>query len=111
MQVITVVQLIAANTLSLNLVAGQANEFLAGPSLVNLYIRSAAVGLNAIFQVGNEVYSQDQETGAQAGFPTRNENFFVQGVGGKGERIIFQARNTTGAGIITQVLFEIIRVS
>jgi len=110
MQVITVVQSIAANTLSLNLVAGQANEFLAGPSAVNLYIRSAVVGLNLIYQIGNEVFVQDQATPAQAGFPTRNENFFVQGVGGTGERIIVQARNTTGAAIITQILIEILRV-
>ncbi len=111
MQVITVVESILANSLSDNLIAGQANEFLSGPSTVNLYIRSAVIGLNLIFQVGNEVYVQDQETPAQAGFPTRNENFYVQGVGGQGERIIVQARNTTGAAIITQMLIEIVRVA
>ena len=110
MQVMTVVQSIAANTLSANLIAGQANEFLAGPSIVNVYARSAAVGVNMIYQVGNEVFSQDQEVGATAGFPTRPDDFFVQGVGGPGERIIIQARNTTGAAVIVQLLIEIIRV-
>lgn len=111
MQVMTVVQSIAANTLSANLIAGQANEFLAGPSAVNIYARSAAVGLNLIFQVGNEVFIQDQEIGALAGFPQRPDDFLVSGVGGQGERIILQARNTTGGAIIVQVLVEIIRVA
>lgn len=106
----TVVQSIAANSTSLNLLAGQANEFLSGPSIVNVYVRSAAIGANLIYQIGNEVFSQDQEMPAQAGFPTRNENFFIQGVGGRGERIIAQVRNTTVGAIIVQMLFEIVRV-
>lgn len=110
MQVMTVVNSVAANTLSANLIAGQANEFLAGPSVVRIYARAAAVGLNMIFQVGNEVFSQDQEIGATAGFPTRPQDFFVEGVGGSGERIILQARNTTGGAIIGQFLIEIVRV-
>ncbi len=110
MQVMTVVQSIPANSTSGNLIAGQANEFLQGPSAVNVYVRSAVVGLNLVFQVGNEVFAQNQETPAQAGFPTRNENFFVQGVGGAGERIIVTAENTTGAAIITQLLIDVVRV-
>jgi len=110
MQVMTVVQSIAANTTSLNLLNGQVNEFLAGPSVVNVYARAAAIGANLIFQVGNEVFSQDQEMAAQAGFPTRNENFFIQGIGGRGERIVAQVRNTTVGAIIVQLLFEIVRV-
>lgn len=110
MQVMTVVQSIAANSTSLNLLAGQVNEFLAGPSAVNVYARAAVVGANLVYQVGNEVFVQNQELPAQAGFPTRNENFFVQGVGGKGERIVATIQNTTGAAIIVQLLFEIVRV-
>lgn len=106
----TVVQSIAADTLSANLIAGQANEFLAGNSVVNIYARSAAVGANLIYQVGNEVFSQDQEIGATAGFPTRPQDFFVQGVGGPGERIIVQVRNTTVGAIIVQLLIEVIRI-
>ena len=70
MQVMTVVQSIAANSTSLNLLAGQVNEFLAGPSVVNVYVRAAATGANLIYQIGNEVFSQDQEMPSQAGFPT-----------------------------------------
>jgi len=109
-QVMTRVSSIAADTLSANLIAGEANEFLGGPSVVKVYARSAAVGLNMIFQVGNEVFSQDQEIGATAGFPTRPQDFFVQGVGGAGERIIVQLRNTTGAAIIGQLLIEVVQV-
>lgn len=111
MQVMTVVESIAANTLSANLIAGQANEFLSGSSAVNFYARSAAVGMNLIIQIGNEVFVQDQEVGALAGFPQRPDDFFVQGVGGQGERIIVQARNTTGAAIIVQLLIDVNRVA
>jgi len=110
MQVMTIVQSIAANTLSANLIAGQANEFLAGPSTVNIYARAAAVGANLIYQVGNEVFCQDQEIGALAGFPQRPDDFLVQGVGGQGERIILQARNTTGGAIIVQFLIDVNRL-
>lgn len=110
MQVMTVVQSIPANSLSLNLLAGQANEFLAGSSIVNVYLRSAATGQNLIYQIGNEVFVQDQEMPSQPGFPTRNENFFIAGVGGRGERIIAQVRNTSGSAVISQLLFEINRV-
>lgn len=110
MQVMTRVQSIAADTLSTNIIAGEANEFLAGPSVVKVYARSAAVGLRLIFQVGNEVFSQDQEIGATAGFPTRPQDFFVQGVGGPGERIILQLRNTTVGAIIGQILIEVVQV-
>lgn len=110
MQVMTVVQSIAANTLSANLIAGQANEFLSGPSVVAIFARAAATGLNLIFQVGNEVYAQDQEVGSLAGFPQRPDDFFVRGEGGAGERIIIQARNTTGAAIIVQLIIDLNRV-
>jgi len=106
----TVVQSIAPNSTSLNLLAGQVNEFLGGPSTVSVYVRSAAVGSFLVFQVGNEVFSQDQELPLQAGFPTRNENFFIQGVGGQGERIVATVRNSLGAAVIVQMLFEIVRV-
>lgn len=111
MQVITRVVSIAANTLSANLIAGEANEFLSGPSIVNLYTRAAAVGMNLIFQIGNEVFAQNQEIGALAGFPQRPEDFFVMGQGGAGERIIVQGNNTTGAAIILQFIMEINRVA
>jgi len=109
-QVITRVESVAADTFSANIIAGEANEFLAGPSVVRVFARAAVVGLRMIFQVGNEVYAQDQEIGAAAGFPTRPQDFFVEGVGGKGERIILQLRNTTGAAIIGQILIEIVQV-
>lgn len=110
MQVMTVVESIPANSLSANLIAGQANEFLSGPSIVALYARAAAVGLNLIFQIGNEVYSQDQEVGSLAGFPQRPDDFFVRGEGGQGERIIVQARNTTAGAIIVQLILDVNRV-
>lgn len=110
MQVITNVTSIAANTTSANLISGEVGEFLAGRSVINLYARAAAVGLNLLFQVGFEVYLPNQEVGSQAGFPTRNENLLVSGVGGQGERIFITATNTTGAAIIVQLMVDIIRV-
>ena len=107
----TVVESIAANSTSLNLVAGEANEFLSGPSVVAVYARAAAVGANLVFQVGNEVYSQRQEVGALAGFPQRPDDFFVRGEGGQGERIILTVENTTGAAIIIQLLIDVNRVA
>ncbi len=110
MQVITRVVSVPANSTSLNLIAGETAEFLAGPSTVNIFARAAAVDLDLLFQVGNEVFLQNQEVAAIAGFPTKNENGLVQGVGGRGERIFVTATNRSGAAIIVQLLIEINRV-
>ncbi len=110
MQVITSVDTILADSLSLNLIAGQVNEFLAGRSVVRVYCTASVVGLRYIFQVGNEVFAQDQEISAANRFPIRPDDFFVEGVGGRGERIVIQARNTTGANITSNLLMDIIRV-
>jgi len=110
MQVITRVVSIPLNSTSANLIAGEIGEFLAGRSVVNLYARAAAVGVNLLFQVGSEVFLPNQEIGLQAGFPTRNENLLISGVGGQGERIFITATNTTAGNIIIQFMVDIIRV-
>ncbi len=110
MQVITRVSSLLPNATSANLIVGEIGEFLAGRSVVNLYARSAAVGTLLLFQIGSEVFLPNQAIGTQAGFPSRNENLLVSGVGGRGERIFITGTNTTAGAIIIQFLLDIIRV-
>ncbi len=106
MQVITVNSSIAANSTSANLIAGRLNEFLEAPSAVTLYATAAAVGLFATFQVGNEVFSDEQEV-LGTNPPIVPDDLFVVGVGGPGERITLRVRNSTGGAIVFQARIEI----
>ena len=108
MPMMSVVVSIAANTRSANLFAGQAFEFAASPSIVRLYGRSAAIGLNIDFLLGGESLIADSEIAALAGFPTRPDDLLTEHGANAGERIFVTASNTTGAPIIVQLLCDVI---
>ncbi len=101
---------IAANTRSANLFAGQAFEFAAAPSIVRLYGRSAAIGLNIDFLVGGESLVADAEIAAVAGFPVRPDDLITEHGANAGDRLFVTASNTTGAAIIVQLLMDIIPI-
>ncbi len=100
----------AANSVSGNVLAGKIGEFLARPSVVRLYGTGAAIGLNLSFLIGREVFSQDEEISAANRFPIIPDDFVVDGVGGAGERIFVELRNTTGGAIISNIRLDIIEV-
>ncbi len=79
-------------------------------SVVRLYATGAAVGMNLSFLIGRETFSQDEEISGANRFPIIPDDFVVDGVGGPGERIFVELRNTTGAAIVGQIRLDIIEV-
>ena len=99
---------VAANTRTANLFAGLPFEFAPAVSIVRLYGRSAAVGLNIDFLIGGESLIVDSEIAFLAGFPTRPDDLLTEHGANQGDRIFVAARNTTGAAIIVQLLCDVI---
>jgi len=101
-------QTVAANTRTGNILAGKAFEFVGRPSIVNVFIVAAAVGVNADFQIGGESIVSDEEVSGANRFPQTNTDLFARHGGLGGERIFISLRNTTGAGIVVQTLVEVL---
>jgi len=106
----TSVTSVAANARSLNLLAGKPFEFVARPSIVNVYIVAAAVGLNADVLIGGESIMSDEEVSGANRFPQVNTDLTVRHGGSPGDRLFIALRNTTGTAIIGSVLVEVLPI-
>lgn len=100
MTVMTDVQSVAANTTSTNVLAGKVEEFLPGPSRLQLAITASAVGLQVTFIVGNRVMVEDQEISDGNRFPLEPDDVIAASFGVGGDRLVLRLHNTT-AGAIT----------
>jgi len=81
MPVITDVTVVALNSTSANLIAGDINEFLARPSVVSLFCTGSAAGLRAQLLIGKDVVIDDQEISAANRFPITPDDFLSRGGG------------------------------
>jgi len=101
---------VAANTKSVNVLAGKTFEFVPAPSIIRVYSTGAAIGLNMDFLLGGQSIVNDEEISAANRFPIRNEDLIAEVGGLPGERIFVAFRNTTGAAIVSQLLVDILPV-
>lgn len=102
------VQSVAANTRTANILAGKAFEFAARPSIVNIYIVAAAVGLRADVLIGGESIVSDEEVSGANRFPQTDTDLFARHGASPGDRIFIALRNTTGAAIVGNTLVEVL---
>ena len=93
---------ILLNTTSVNLLAGDINEFLGRASVVSLFCTGAAVGLRAQLLIGSDVTIDDQPISDANRFPITPDDFLSRGGGLPGDRLTLRFRNTTGANIIAR---------
>ncbi len=107
-QLMSDVQLVAANSVTGNVLTGKLGETLDRPSVVRLYVTGSAPGLLATFLVGKETFCQDQEVSAADRYPLIPDDFTVDAVGGVGEQVFLTLRNSTGAGITGRTRVDII---
>lgn len=109
-QLLSDVRSVPANDTSGNVLTGKVGETLGRPSVVRLYATGSAVGLRCTFLVGNETFMQDQEISAANRFPVIPDDFVVDGVGGPGEGVFVDLRNTTVGAITAQVRVDVLPV-
>jgi len=99
MPVITNVTVVALNSTSLNLLAGDINEFLGRPSVVSLFCTGSATGLRAQLLVGKDVVIDDQTISAANRFPITPDDFLSRGGGFQGDRLTLRFHNPTAGGL------------
>jgi len=102
------VRSVAANTRTPNILAGKAFEFVAKPSVVNIYIVAAAVGMRADVLIGGESVMSDEEVSGANRFPLTDSDLTVRHGGAPGDRLFIALRNATGGALIVQTLVEVL---
>ena len=110
MQTMTGTASLAANTTSLNLLAGLLGEFATSPSIVRFYLTSSATGMNATAQVGDKVILQDMLISLANRFPIRPDDLAVEGGALKGDRLSLRFRNTTAGALTYWFVVDVIPV-
>ena len=102
------VRSVAANTRTANILAGKAFEFVARPSIVNIYVVGSAVGLRADVLIGGESIMSDEEVSSANRFPSTESDLTVRHGGSPGDRLFIALRNTTGGAITGNTLVEVL---
>ena len=102
MPVITSTTVVVANSTSLNLLAGDINEFLGRNSVVSLFCTGSAVGLRAQLLIGSAVVIDDQQISDANRFPITPDDFLSRGGGTPGDRLTLRFRNTTGGNLTAE---------
>jgi hypothetical protein len=97
---------VAANSTSLNRVAGLTHEFLDRPAMLVLAAAAAAVGLNCSLLVAGTALVDDQSVSQANRFPMIPDDITAS-EGPVAGRIILRFRNTTGAAIIVNWMIDV----
>lgn len=100
--VITGTTVVVANTTSVNLLAGDINEFLGRNSVVSLFCTGSAVGLRAQLLIGSSVVIDDQSISDANRFPTTPDDFLSRGGGTPGDRLTLKFHNVTGGDLTAE---------
>jgi len=91
---------VAANAVSLNVLAGELYEFLSAQAQVILSVTGSATGLNVTLLAGGVTLINDQPIGLQNRFPIIPDDILTQEVIPAGARLLLTFRNTTGAALV-----------
>ena len=90
---------VAANAVSLNVLAGELYEFLSAQAQVILSCTGSAIGLNVTLLAGGVTLINDQPMGLQNRFPIIPDDILTQEIIPAGARLLLTFRNTTGAAL------------
>lgn len=100
--VITNETLVALNSTTGNLLAGDINEFLGLAAVVSLFVTSDLVGIRAQLLIGADVTIDDQPVSNANRFPITPDDFLSRGGGLPGDRLTLRFRNTTGVALVVR---------
>jgi hypothetical protein len=104
---ISVETVVAANTVSDNVLSGQLYEFLSQPSVVTLFATGSATGLRTTFSIGGQLFVEEGVLNAQNRTPIPPDDLIVQEAGLAGERLVLKYRNTTAGSLTARTLIQI----
>lgn len=107
MPTILVETTLALNSVNANLIAGSSFEFARGPGLMSAGVAAAATGVVVNIQAGADVVAEAFTCPILTRYPILpDEMYFAAALSG-GDRIVFRAQNTTGAGIVTRGVIQL----
>jgi len=91
---------VAANAVSVNVLAGELYEFLPANAQVVLSVSGSAIGLNVTFLAGGVSLINDQAINLANRFPVIPDDIITQEQIPGGARLLITFRNTTGGALI-----------
>lgn len=98
---------VALTSITPNLLTGSSFEFARGPGIMSAGLTAAATGIVVNIQAGNEVVAEAFSCPIQTRYPILpDEMYFASNLAG-GDRLVFRAQNTTGAGIVTRAVVQL----
>src|SRR6267142_5224099 len=103
-------RVVAANTKVPGVFNAQYDEYVRyNAAVVNVYSRASAVGLFMTLNLGGEVVINDQAIfSVKATSPIRPDDLMYSGGAMRGDRIVIDLRNNTGAGITSDIVVDIL---
>lgn len=108
MPTISITNSIAANTRSLNVLAGQQFEFVSGNALVTVRMSAAAIGLEADMSVAGVSLLAAAVVPNSNRSPIRPEDVMVGPIGATdGSRLFLTYLNTTGAPLVVKTIVDL----
>ena len=102
---------IAANSVSLNLLAGELFEFPPRPSAITLLAVAAALGVLCTLSIGGTVVANDVPISRANRFPISPDDIVASEGALQGERLFLTFRNSTGAAILIDFQVKITPVA
>lgn len=97
---------VAANS-TVNLLEGSIYEFLPWNATMRAGVTAAATGIQVTINSGSDTILEESPAEILARFPVIPDEMDIEDVAAAGERLVFKARNTTGAAIIVRVLVQL----
>jgi hypothetical protein len=91
---------VAANAVSVNVLAGQQFEFLPQNAQVTLSVAGAAAGIKCSLLAGGVTLINDQAINAANHFPVIPDDVLSQEVIPQGARLLLTFRNTTAGALV-----------
>jgi len=98
---------VAANATNPNLLTGSVFEFARGNILISAGVTAAATGILVTINSGSDVVLEESAAVIAARFPIIPDEMYYTDVATAGDRIIVQARNSTGGALVARALVQI----
>lgn len=102
---------VAANSTSVNIMAGNLYEYLDRPSVIEFGMCASAVGILATIMIGGQVICQDQEISGANRYPIVPDDWIIKSGGRAGAKIYITLRNRTAGALTVNVVLNITPVA
>lgn len=102
---------VGANATVQNILAGSVFEYAPYDATILIGFTAAATGMLINVTTGSDVVAEPFPPFVATLFPVNPDQFVVADIVKQGERIVFTARNTTGAAIIVRTSMQMVPTS